>query len=362
MNIALFGTGQMGHAIAHMIKKLGDHFITTFDIADPSPNLETDRHIKFRAVTIGNYNEPNFKSDETFDLIISSLPYNVSLPVAKAAIKSKILYCDLGGSVPTSNKINQIAEEHKATVFTDLGLAPGWANIMAEEAYHEMLETPIEVKIRCGGIPALKVPEAVDPFNYSPTWSVQGLYNEYVDDCEVLMDGEFKNVPPLKETEYIRIKSSKLESFTIEYLEAFTTSGGISHTLNLMKDRGVYNCSYKTLRYQGHRDFISYFLEQRKFNANQLGSLFRNDRKFDDVVIVDVEATSTNDKYRKTNLVRVRDGYSAMQRATSGGLVAAIFSCLEDNPNINNLNRPLGYQDVPVSLFNTLLNELEIHE
>ena len=176
------------------------------------------------------------------------------------------------------------------------------------------------------------------------------------------MDGEFKKVPPLKETEYVIIKSSKLESFSVEDLEAFTTSGGISHTLNLMKDRGVYNCSYKTLRYQGHRDFISYFLEQRKFNADQLGELFRDDRKFEDVVIVDVEASSTNDRYRKTNLVRVKDGYSAMQRATSGGLVAAIFACLEDNPNINRLNRPLGYQDVPISLFNTLLNELETHE
>ena len=362
MNIALFGTGQMGHAIAHMIKKLGNHFITTFDITEASPTLETDRHIKFRAVTIGSHNAPDLKRNNSFDLIISSLPYNVSLPVAKGAINSKILYCDLGGSVPTSNKINKMAEENNATVFTDLGLAPGWANIMAEEAYHEMLETPIEVKIRCGGIPARKVPEAVDPFNYSPTWSVEGLYNEYVDDCEVLMDGEFKMVPPLKETEYVRIKSSKLESFSVEDLEAFTTSGGISHTLNLMKDRGVYNCSYKTLRYQGHRDFISYFLEQRKFNVNQLGELFRDDRKFEDVVIVDVEGSSTNDRYRKTNLVRVKDGYSAMQRATSGGLVAAIFSCLEDNPNINNLNRPLGYQDVPISLFNTLLNELEIDE
>lgn len=361
MKIALFGAGQMGHAIAHMIKKLGKHHITTFDIMDQSSSLETDKHIKFSAMAI-NHDGDEFKNREQFDLIISSLPYYVTLPVAQAAIKSNILYCDLGGSVPTSKKINELATKDKATVFTDLGLAPGWANIMAEEAYQEILETPLEVKIRCGGIPESKAPESIDPFNYKPTWSVQGLYNEYVDSCEMLIDGEIKQTPSLKETEYVRITSSKLESFTMEYLEAFTTSGGISHTLQLMKDRGVYNCSYKTLRYQGHRDLISYFLEQRKFDAKQLGSLFKTDRRFNDVVIVDVEAISTNDSYRKTDIVRVKDGYSAMQRATAGGLVAAIFACLEDNPSINDLKRPLGYQDVPVAVFNSFLSELEIHE
>ena len=142
MKIALFGAGQMGHAIAHMIKKLGKHHITTFDIMDQSSSLETDKHIKFSAMAI-NHDGDEFKNREQFDLIISSLPYYVTLPVAQAAIKSNILYCDLGGSVPTSKKINELATKDKATVFTDLGLAPGWANIMAEEAYQEILDRPL---------------------------------------------------------------------------------------------------------------------------------------------------------------------------------------------------------------------------
>ena len=52
MKIALFGAGQMGHAIAHMIKKLGKHHITTFDIMDQSSSLETDKNPKETIETI----------------------------------------------------------------------------------------------------------------------------------------------------------------------------------------------------------------------------------------------------------------------------------------------------------------------
>ena len=120
-----------------------------------------------------------------------------------------------------------------------------------------------------------------------------------------------------------------------------------------MKERGVQNCSYKTLRYSGHLDLITYFLHKKKFNDEQMASLFSNEFK-KDVVIVGVEAFGDSLTYSKTHMVYSKEGYSAMQRATSGGLVAAIFAVDLANKS------PLAYNDIDLSTFNKNIKELKI--
>lgn len=356
MKIALFGTGRMGRTIAYMIKRLGDHTIHTWDSEErevyegrvtPKHRFCSDHH------TACNM-EDMTPVVEHFDLVISSLPYHLNLSLAKVCIAKKIPYCDLGGSVPVSEQINDLAEQERSTVFTDLGLAPGWANVMAEEALEKIPrltnEFPHTIKMRCGGLPVKVEQVHTDPFNYRLTWSTEGLYNEYMDRSNVLRDGEITSVPSLGSREYVKINN-------FPELEAFTTSGGASHTLENMKARGVQNCSYKTLRYKGHLDLMVYFLYNRKFDAEQMASLFARGPFIEDVVIVDVEATfaSSNLIYRKTNAVYPKDGYSAMQRATAGGLVSAIFA----SPFVEH-DSPLTYADVDIDLFNDNMEKLEI--
>ena len=240
MKIALFGTGRMGRTIACMIKKLGDHVIYTWDAQErevyegrvtPKHRLCSDHHTVCAIEEVTSL-------DEHFDLVISALPYHLNYSIAKSCIKKKIPYCDLGGSVPVSEQINELAKQEGATVFTDLGLAPGWANILAEEALSARPEAPHTIKMRCGGIPVNITDPNQDPFNYRSTWSPEGLYNEYIDECQVLRDGQIIPVPSLSEREIVKINGFPL-------LEAFTTSGGASHTLPSMQQRGVQDCSYK---------------------------------------------------------------------------------------------------------------------
>tara|TARA_R100000008_G_scaffold77942_1_gene58645 strand:- start:3418 stop:4461 length:1044 start_codon:yes stop_codon:yes gene_type:complete len=347
MKIALFGTGRMGRTIAYMIKQLGDHTIHTWDTEE-------------RGV-YGNYHtscsiEDIPSIDSSFDLAISALPYHVNSSVAKLCIENKIPYCDLGGSVPVSSEINKMAEEHGSTVFTDLGLAPGWANILAEEALEKIPratedwggEVPHTIKMRCGGLPEKISSPRTDPFNYSLTWSTEGLYNEYMDRSVILENGEIISVPSLCRRELIEVDG-------FPELEAFTTSGGASHSLESMKERGVQNCSYKTMRYKGHLDLMVYFLQHRKFNAEQMASLFCRS-SVEDVVIVEAEAefSSLNLTYRNTKIVEARDGYTAMQRATAGGLVSAIFA------SPINHGSPLAYSDVDIDEFNANMKSLKI--
>ncbi len=342
-NIALFGIGRMGRAIAHMIKKLGNHTIYSWDIHNESYE-ECEGHISCDIQSMD-------KIEDGFDLAISSLPYHLNYHIAKLCIDNRIPYCDLGGSIPVGQKINSLARASGATVFTDLGLAPGWANILAEEALQKLPSIPNAINMRCGGLPVETVRAETDPFNYFLTWSSEGLYNEYTDTSQLLQDNLIIFVPSLCEREIVMIDN-------FPELEAFTTSGGASHTLRSMQHRGVRNCSYKTLRYKGHLDLIQYFIRTKKFSAEQLSNLFcdptQSSRSNDDVVIVEVEALSSNITYRKTQIVDAKGGYSAMQRATAGGLVAGIFASPLDHGS------PLSYANIDIDTFNNNIKSLNI--
>ena len=167
-----------------------------------------------------------------------------------------------------------------------------------------------------------------------------------MDRSVILENGEMISVPSLSRCERVEIHD-------FPELEAFTTSGGASHTLSTMQERGVKNCSYKTLRYKGHLDLISYFLHNRKLNAKEMANLFS--RNFsEDVVIVEVEAEAKHLTYRNTKIIEARDGYTAMQRATAGGLVSAIFASPLDHGS------PLTYADIDIDLFNENASRLNV--
>ena len=98
-------------------------------------------------------------------------------------VDNEVRYCDLGGRVDVSESINEWAGK-KATrpVFTDLGLAPGWVNILAEQGYKELNgpadDTHIEMMV--GGLPDY-LESSNNPLCYAVTWSVDGLINELKD-------------------------------------------------------------------------------------------------------------------------------------------------------------------------------------
>ena len=99
MKIALFGTGKMGRTIAYMIKRLGDHTIHTWDTEERG--VHENHHTKCNIEDVNSI-------DDSFDLVISALPYHLNFNLAVACLEKKIPYCDLGGSVPVSDEINKI--------------------------------------------------------------------------------------------------------------------------------------------------------------------------------------------------------------------------------------------------------------
>jgi saccharopine dehydrogenase-like NADP-dependent oxidoreductase len=280
-------------------------------------------------------------------------------------------YCDLGGRVDVSANINEYANRIDAEyckaikpLFTDLGLAPGWVNILVEQGCKEIHRTAEEVEMMVGGIPGIP---SNPPLNYAVTWSTDGLINEYVDDCEVLYDGEIKSVSGMDGLETVHL------DLIDEDMEAFFTSGGASHTIKNMKDRGVKNCFYKTLRWPGHCQAVKFLIKTCDLSNDCLMEIFEKGCVNDggDIVLIRALVKSGSITWKKEKIIPSdpSTGFSAMQRSTAFPIssIAKImaegyFDDREEERRgyYKRLPRILTYKDVPFDKFNENLKTLGI--
>jgi len=314
------GMGLQGPAIAYGLHKLGFKVIGMEASAENAKaSREFLEKLKVPAIIIEKNIFDSFPlSEEKPDVLVSSLPFNLNYRLACLCIEEGIRYCDLGGNVEISKLIRKKAEESaKAPVMTDLGLAPGIANIIAEIGYSE-LESCSFVKIRVGGLP-------VNPkgsLKYGMTFSPQGLYNEYKEECLILEEGKAKVVEPLTGVENLHFDG-------VGELEAFYTSGGISNTLDSMLARGVKECWYKTLRFPGHSALIRFLLFECGLSIEAFSEAMKNACGFikEDQVLIDIELAGENSQWRRRFRILHDENFTAMQKTTGFGaaIVAAII-------------------------------------
>tara|TARA_R100000808_G_scaffold24949_2_gene59783 strand:+ start:6957 stop:8081 length:1125 start_codon:yes stop_codon:yes gene_type:complete len=369
--VAVFGIGRMGLAITHCMSRLGYYVIgvdsnenAAGDFRKIINSTPEDKNGIFYDCNKRNYKEiiPDFERPE---VVISSLPFHQNKELAQFCIDSGVRYCDLGGRVDVSRFINQYATENaNFPVMTDLGLAPGWVNILAEQGFSE-LHRPVEsVEMMVGGLPANF--DANPPLNYLLTWSMDGLINEYKDDCEVLVNGEIKTVEGMSGHEKIYIK------LLGEELEAFCTSGGASHTLRDMQRRDVKNCFYKTLRFKGHRDIVHGLIKKANLEDDVVSKFFEKTcppSPYGDIVIIRVVVRAGSVSFEKEIIVGYSNPFTAMQRATASPIsaVAALMAegvlderFIERRSYKQKLSHVLTYKDIPFDKFTDNLELLEI--
>ncbi|MCD6448193.1 MAG: saccharopine dehydrogenase NADP-binding domain-containing protein [Thermoplasmata archaeon] len=299
----VLGAGKMGIAIAHDLMKSG---------------------VEARICDIKAAHFPNFffldaRNDEDVlremkgeDVVISALPYDFNLHLAKLAIKAKTNFIDLGGNSYIVEKELQLHEEARkkgVTIIPDCGLAPGMTNIVA---YHLWREGERNIHIRVGGLPQ----HPCGPLFYALFFSIHGLINEYLEDAIIVRNGKVCKVASLTGIEEI-----KFENFPP--LEAFYTHGGTSTLPKTLE--GVKELDYKTIRYKGHAEKImllkqlGFFDEEaREFTERILEKALPKDEK--DVVLARIYG-----KDAAFELIDYHDGvFSAMQRTT--GFSTAIIA------------------------------------
>jgi saccharopine dehydrogenase-like NADP-dependent oxidoreductase len=331
MKAVIFGIGRMGTAISWCMNQYGIDVVgadTRKESVEPLLNVIGASDPSFYQITEGTDDFKDVLSHEKPDVVISSLPYHQLEPVAYYCIDNQIRYCDLGGRVDVSKKINDYARtklDHElAPLITDLGLAPGWINILAEEGLRQVGEAE-DIKMMVGGLPRHKVNP---PLNYVVTWSVDGLINEYKDDCEVLKDCEIVTAKGMDGLEKVEIEK-------LGELEAFYTSGGASHTIRDMQKRGVHNCSYKTLRYPGHRDAIKFLIDNAQEECvREILDRGCSPDLSTDIVVLAATVGAWPLQWKHWTIIEAEDKtpeihFTAMQKATAYP-ISAIASLLAD--------------------------------
>ena len=352
----VLGAGRMGRAVSYAMEKLG-HCVYVYDKDQCALDL-TKKHVPAATIVLCEGTEwiqnQGCKIIAHSDVVISCLPYHQTEEIAKKCIKSNIRYCDLGGRVDVSKSINNFSKEynreHASPVFTDLGLAPGLVNILAEWGYNK-LGGADKVSMMVGGLPANKLE---NPLKYAVTWSVDGLINEYRDDCKILEGGSIKTVKGMDGLEIINSKH-------LGDMEAFYTSGGSSHTVQTMHERGVKNCSYKTIRYVGHCEIVKFLIRDCELSHDCLKEIFMkgcyDDKAIKDLVLVRVDVGLGDICWGKEIIIYADSSFSAMQKATAFSVasVADIMSSgsLDVGPS-------LTYKDVPFELFKCNIQRLGI--
>jgi lysine 6-dehydrogenase len=276
MKLLVIGSGMMGSAAAYdMARVPGVESVTLADsdhkrVKEAAKRLnKLSKSDKIEAAKVDASSEKSaYKLMRGHDGCLSAVPYFFNLGLAKAAINAKCHFADLGGNNVVVRKTLELAkkaEKAGVALAPDCGLSPGMASILAGELMRRVGGKADALKIYVGGLPV----EPKPPFNYQMVFSVQGLINEYVEPARVLKNGKIQTIEPLSEFETFEIQG-------LPPLDAFHTSGGTS-TLPETYAGKVGECFEKTLRYQGHAQFIRglYDLgllssEKRKINGVEI--------------------------------------------------------------------------------------------
>ena len=179
--------------------------------------------------------------------LVSCVPYFFNLGLAKAALKNKVNFVDLGGSTPVVLKelaLDKAAKKAGIGIVPDCGLGPGMTNIIGAAAIRD-LDRADEVLIRDGGLPQNPRP----PMNYLLTFSEHGLINEYVGKGLSLKDGKLIEVGGCSEVEALEVPG-------LGVCEAGHAAGGLSTMAMTFKGK-VHYLDNKFIRYPGHMAVIN---------------------------------------------------------------------------------------------------------
>lgn len=241
-SIAVLGLGKVGRLAAQLLVDSGFEVVGVDSAAAPNDFSHEVAAINVTdAAALGQV-------FERVDAVLSCLPYHLNIGVANVAHAAGIHYFDLTEDVPTTNHIRELSVTSNGLMAPQCGLAPGFVGIVGANLIAKFDECR-SCRMRVGALPQ----NPTGLMGYAFNWSPEGVVNEYLNDCEVIENGERKMVSAMEWREKIFIEGLELE--------AFTTSGGLGTMCETYLGK-VANLDYKTMRYPGHFDLMNFFFHE----------------------------------------------------------------------------------------------------
>ncbi|MEZ5561053.1 MAG: saccharopine dehydrogenase C-terminal domain-containing protein [Pseudomonadales bacterium] len=278
-SVTVLGIGGVGELAARLLTETGFQ-VTGVDTHVP------ERDLPFRVKKASAASAAQLRRVlKGQDAVLSCLPYQLNKDVARLACELGLYYFDLTEDVPTTQLILELSRRSPRLMAPQCGLAPGFVGIVGAHLA-EQFEDLRSIKLRVGALPQ----HPTGLLAYSFNWSPEGVVNEYLNDCEVIEDGEHKWVSPMEWIETVHVNGVRLE--------AFTTSGGLGTMCETYKGRAQ-NLDYKTMRYPGHASLMNFFFHELLMREDRdlAGKILKNAKPpvDEDVVHIHVSAEGTRD-------------------------------------------------------------------
>lgn len=320
--VIILGCGNIGFAVALLLQNRINIDVTV--VARKKNKLKYLNKISnIKTIQFDLENNKNFKKlFSGYDSVISALPYYLNVNVAKQALKYSLSYFDFTEDVETTNAIKELSKKAKnnQVFIPQCGLAPGFISILAYSLYKQF-DDVYSIKMRVGALPQ-------NPSNkilYNLTWSIDGLINEYCNDCYGIKNSKLIKMQPLE----------GLEKFSLDGLEyeAFNTSGGLGTLCETLNGK-VKELNYKTIRYKGHRNYMDFLINDLYLGKKKRRSILKSILEYaipttkQDVVLIFCTVTGLkNGKLeQKTDVRKIYNNkingqeFSSIQITTSVGL------------------------------------------
>lgn len=311
-NLLLLGAGKIGRMIARFLTDSGDYQVRVADADRTSLQHITELADVETAQVDATDPQQLAKAMQDRQVVISALSYRFNPLVAKVALESGTSYFDLTEDVETTARVREVSHQAKrGQIFMpQCGLAPGFISIIANHLAHYFDDLD-SVRMRVGALPRFPT----DALKYNLTWSTDGLINEYCNPCDAIHENQRIDALPLEGLEHFSLDGDRYE--------AFNTSGGLGTLCEtLMGD--VRELNYKTIRYMGHRDLVSFLVNDLQLSKRRdtLKEILENavPVTFQDVVIT----FCTVKGQRKNQLVQMSDARKIRSRAIGGEVWSAI--------------------------------------
>ena len=254
-DVVVMGAGKIGSMIAELLGGSGDYRVTVADkSAEQLAGLRTTAKVATAVVDVTDVTAVSALLQGKF-AVLSALPYNLTIRVAEAASAAGTHYLDLTEDVASTRRVKELARDARIAFIPQCGLAPGFITIVAFDLA-KRFDSLQDLRMRVGALP--KYPS--NALNYNLTWSTDGVINEYCEPCDAIVNGEFRQMPPLEECEEF-----SLDGVTYE---AFNTSGGLGTLCETLQGK-VRNLNYRTIRYPGHAAIMKALLNDLRLRERR---------------------------------------------------------------------------------------------
>jgi len=278
-SILVLGLGKVGMLVGVLLNKTGFHVVGAARSEKAGLPFETKK------IDVSEMSQV-IELMKAHDAVVSCLPYQFNLDIAKQACLNQIHYFDLTEDVPTTKAILKLRKSAKSILAPQCGLAPGFIAIVGASLV-EHVDKVRSLKLRVGALPQ----HPTGLLGYAFNWSPEGVVNEYLNDCEVIEGGVHKWISPMEWVEKLVIDGIPLE--------AFTTSGGLGTMCETFMGE-IENLDYKSIRYPGHVKLMNFFFHELLMRENRImaGEILINAKPSvkNDVVYVHASAEGWQNK------------------------------------------------------------------